>query len=86
MTTPDWVSESYSQIHFSDREFREALVKMLNWLEEPAGGTYKKTDGTVGHLSYSNDFYVLHDTIHVEHDSEYDYYDISILMGEVPHA
>lgn len=86
MSKPDDISTNYNLVHFYGKNFREIMVKLLNWMDEPAGGTYKRADGTIGHLEYTNDFYCLHDTIHVLYDSEYSSYSVDILMGEVPHA
>lgn len=86
MSKPDHISKGYSLVTFSGPSVREAMVSLLNWMDEPAGGTYKKADGTIGHLQYNNDFYCLDETIHVEHDHEYDFFAVSILVGKIPNA
>lgn len=84
MSKPDNISNDYSLVNFSGKNLREIVVRLLNWMEEPAGGTYTKPDGTKGYLNYTNEFYCLPETIRVEYDSEYGYYSVDIICGRIP--
>lgn len=85
MTNPD-SEDTFRRVVFHGDSLREAMTKLLNWLDEPSGATYTKEDGEELSLGFSNDFYDLPETLHVDYSDEFGEFQVSIMCGEIYHG